>query len=72
MAGGSGPVSVSVESEYVHVPGAPPGLLLVDTPPWEHDERAVRAAVTVADLVVLVLQPGTGDVIQALKAKALS
>jgi signal recognition particle receptor subunit beta len=57
MAGGSGPVSVSVESEYVHVPGAPPGLLLIDTPPWEHDERAVRAAVTVADLVVLVITP---------------
>ena len=57
MAGGSGPVSLSVESEYVHAPGAPQGLLLIDTPPWEHDERAVRAAIAVADLVVLVITP---------------
>lgn len=57
MYGGSGPVSLASQSEYVHVPSMRPGLLLIDTPAWEHDPQAVRAAVTAADLVVVVATP---------------
>jgi energy-coupling factor transporter ATP-binding protein EcfA2 len=57
MVGGSGPVSLSVESEYLHVPSAPPGLVIIDAPPWEHDENAVRSVLAVADLVVIAITP---------------
>jgi GTPase SAR1 family protein len=57
MVGGAGPVSLAVESEYVHVPHAPAGVVLIDTPPWEHDQDAVRATLDVADLVVVVITP---------------
>lgn len=57
MVGGSGPVSLSAESEYVHIPNARPGILVIDTPAWEHDPEAVRSVLDVADLVVVVLTP---------------
>ena len=57
MAGSSGPVSLSVESDYAHVPDARGGVVFIDTPSWEHDEDAVIAAMDVADLVVVVLTP---------------
>ncbi|HSJ71768.1 MAG TPA: GTPase [Acidimicrobiia bacterium] len=57
MYGGSGPVSLASQSEYVHVPSMRAGLLLIDTPAWEHDPEAVRAAVRAADLVVVVATP---------------
>ncbi len=57
MYGGSGPVSLASQSEYVHVPSMRSGLLLIDTPAWEHDPQAVRAAVAAADLVVVVATP---------------
>jgi cellulose biosynthesis protein BcsQ len=57
MYGGSGPVSLASQSEYVHVPSMRAGLLIIDTPAWEHDPEAVRAAVTAADLVVVVATP---------------
>ena len=57
MAGGSGPVSVAVESEYVHAINARPGVVFIDTPSWEHSAEAVEAAMDVADLVVVVVTP---------------
>ena len=57
MYGGSGPVSLAVASEYVHVPSMRQGLLVIDTPPFEHDPRAVSSAMAVADLVVVVVTP---------------
>ena len=57
MIGSSGPVSLASESEYLHLPSVRPGLLIIDTPPWEHDSQAVAAVVGVADLVVVVVTP---------------
>jgi energy-coupling factor transporter ATP-binding protein EcfA2 len=57
MVGGSGPVSLSAESEYLHLPDARPGILVIDTPAWEHDPEAVRSVVAAADLVVVVVTP---------------
>jgi hypothetical protein len=57
MAGSSGPVSLPAQSEYVHSPAVRSGVLLVDTPPWEHDPRSVRSAINVSDLVVVVATP---------------
>lgn len=57
MYGSSGPVSLAARSEYVHVSSMRPGLVIVDTPPFEHDPDAVRSAVAVADLVVVVVSP---------------
>lgn len=57
MAGSSGPVSLSVESEYVLVPGAEAGVVFIDTPSWEHDAASVASVMNVADLVVVVLTP---------------
>lgn len=57
MYGSSGPVAPVSVSEYVHVPDAPPGLVVIDTPPWEHDPDAVRAALAVADRVIVVVTP---------------
>jgi energy-coupling factor transporter ATP-binding protein EcfA2 len=57
MIGSTGPVSLSAQSEYLHVPSIRPGLLVIDTPPWEHDPSGVRSAVQVADLVVVVVTP---------------
>lgn len=57
MYGGSGPVSLASRSEYVHVPSMRAGLLIIDTPAWEHDPQAVRAAVVAADLIVVVATP---------------
>ena len=57
MVGSSGPVSLSAESEYLHVPSVRPGLLVVDTPPWEHDPSGVQSAVAVADLMAVVVTP---------------
>jgi energy-coupling factor transporter ATP-binding protein EcfA2 len=57
MAGSSGPVSLSAQSEYVHSPGVRSGVVLIDTPPWEHDPVSVRSAIDVSDLVVVVATP---------------
>ncbi|MGI9528227.1 MAG: hypothetical protein ACR2NG_00820 [Acidimicrobiia bacterium] len=57
MIGSSGPVSLPSASEYLHLSSVRTGLLVIDTPPWEHDPRAVAAAVGVADLVVVVVTP---------------
>ena len=57
MIGSSGPVSLAAESEYLHLPSVRPGLLVIDTPPWEHDPAGVRAAVAASDLVVVVVTP---------------
>lgn len=57
MIGSSGPVSLPAESEYLHLSSVRTGLLVIDTPPWEHDRQAVAAAVGVADLVVVVVTP---------------
>lgn len=55
MVGGFGPVSLSAGSEYVHIPNARPGILVIDTPAWEHEPEAVRSVLEVADLVVVVV-----------------
>lgn len=57
MIGSSGPVSLASESEYLHLPSVRTGLLVIDTPAWEHDREAVAAVVEVADLVVVVVTP---------------
>jgi len=57
MAGCVGPAPIDHESEYVVAPGAPKGLVFVDTPPWEFDRVAVEAALGAADLGVLVVSP---------------
>ncbi len=57
MVGASGPVSLSSESEYVHVEGARQGFVLIDTPSWDHDPGAVMAAMAAASVVVLVVTP---------------
>lgn len=57
MAGSSGPVSLSAQSEYVHSYGVRSGVVLVDTPPWEHDPSSVKSAIDVSDLVVVVATP---------------
>lgn len=57
MYGGSGPVSLAARSEYIHVPSIRPGLVVIDTPPWEHEPDAVRSAIAVADLAVMVVTP---------------
>lgn len=57
MIGSSGPVSLPAESEYLHLPSVRTGLLVIDTPPWEHDPAGVTAAVGAADLVVVVVTP---------------
>ena len=57
MVGSSGPVSLSAESEYLHVPSVRPGLLVIDTPPWEHDPDGVASAVAAADLLAVVVTP---------------
>ena len=57
MYGGSGPVSLAAASEYVHVPSMRQGLLVIDTPPFEHDPEAVSSVMSVADLVVVVVTP---------------
>lgn len=57
MVGSSGPVSLSVESEYLHAALAPAGFVFIDTPAWEHDRRAVSAVNIAANLVVIVVTP---------------
>ncbi|MDJ0790315.1 MAG: 50S ribosome-binding GTPase [Acidimicrobiia bacterium] len=57
MIGSSGPVSLSARSEYLHVPSVRPGLLVIDTPPWEHDPDGVESSVAAADLVAIVVTP---------------
>lgn len=57
MYGSSGPVSLSARSDYVHVPGMRPGLVIIDTPPWEHDPEGVRSVMAVADVVGVVVTP---------------
>ena len=57
MIGSSGPVSLPAESEYLHLPSVRTGLLVIDTPPWEHDSGGVAAAVGAADMVVVVVTP---------------
>lgn len=50
--------SMGLPGEFVAVPGARAETVFVDTPSWEHDPRSVRAAISKADLAVLVLSPG--------------
>lgn len=57
MAGSSGPVSLAAQFEYVHAPRVRAGVVLVDTPPWEHDQSSVKSAIDVSDLVVVVATP---------------
>lgn len=57
MFGSSGPVSLTAGSEYVHVPSVRSGLVIIDTPPWEHDPGGVASALEIADLVVVVVTP---------------
>lgn len=57
MYGSSGPLSLAARSEYVHVPAVRAGLVLIDTPPWEHGREDVRSAMAVADLGVVVVTP---------------
>ncbi|MGI9667361.1 MAG: GTPase [Acidimicrobiia bacterium] len=57
MAGSSGPVSLAVESEYVLVPSARPGVVFIDTPSWEHDPETIASVMAAVELVVVVLTP---------------
>lgn len=57
MAGSSGPAPIEHATEYVLAPLAPEGIVFVDTPAWDHDPDAVRSALAVADLVLLVVSP---------------
>jgi len=57
MAGSAGPVPIAHECDYVVAPGAPDGLVFVDTPGWEIDPEAVDAALATADLGILVVSP---------------
>ena len=57
MAGSSGPASLPSESEYVHVSDAPSGIVLVDTPSWDHDRDAAATAMDLATVIVLVVTP---------------
>ncbi len=57
MAGSAGPAPIARESEYVVAPGAPDGLVVVDTPGWDIDPGAVGAALVSADVGILVVSP---------------
>ncbi len=57
MAGSSERSDVDHASEYVHAPGLPGGMSIMDTPAWETDTDAVRSALAGADVGVLVVSP---------------
>ncbi len=57
MAGSAGPAPIARECEYVVAPGAPSGLVAVDTPGWDIDPGAVGAALESADIGILVVSP---------------
>jgi hypothetical protein len=57
IAGRSGPVAVGGASEYVHVPGMPEGLVVVDTPGWGGGNTLVLDVLATADVGVLVVSP---------------
>ena len=57
MAGSVGPAPIAHEYEYAVAPGAPAGLVFVDTPAWELDPAAVGAALAAADVGILVVSP---------------
>jgi hypothetical protein len=57
IAGRSAPVAVRGASEYVHVPGMPDGLVVVDTPGWGSGNTLVLDALATADVGVLVVSP---------------
>jgi hypothetical protein len=56
-AGSSGPAVVDRASEYVYVPSMPAGIAVVDTPAWTADRPAVIAALSNADVGVIVVSP---------------
>lgn len=57
MAGSIETAAIPHGSDYVVVPGAPTGIVFVDTPPWEFDTPAVEAALIGADAAILVVSP---------------
>lgn len=57
MAGSSGPAIIDRANEYVLVPLMPAGLAVVDTPAWESARGVVSAALSNADVGVLVVSP---------------
>lgn len=57
IAGRSAPVAVGGASKYVHVPGMPDGLVVVDTPGWGSGNTLVLDALATADVGVLVVSP---------------
>jgi hypothetical protein len=56
-AGSSGPAAIDRASEYVYVSSMPTGVAVVDTPPWGSDSSAVIAALSNADVGVIVVTP---------------
>jgi energy-coupling factor transporter ATP-binding protein EcfA2 len=56
-AGSSGPAAVDHASEYVYVRGMPTGVAVVDTPAWESGRAVIIAALSNADVGVLIVSP---------------
>lgn len=56
-AGSMGPGVIEHAFEYVVVPAAAEGLVFVDTPGWEVDREAAAAALSSADLAIVVVSP---------------
>ncbi len=58
IAAGARPLSrLTIDGAVVAAPEAPPGSTFLDTPSWEHDRGTVAAALSDADLAVLVVSP---------------
>ena len=64
MIGRSGPAAMEGAVEYVFTDHVRDGIVIVDTPSWDHEPDAVRAAVARAHTVVVVLTPARyGDAV---------
>lgn len=57
VIGRSGPTPMEGTVEYVFTDLLPDGVVVVDTPSWDHQRDAVSAAVLTAHTVVVVLTP---------------
>lgn len=55
--GASGTPPVDAAAEHVVVSGLPPGIVVVDTPPWDVAEGTVRSIMGVAALSIVVVTP---------------
>ena len=59
-------------------PAPPSGVVLIDTPPWEHDHDAVDAVLDVSDIAILVVSPSryadasTADVAERVTARGVA